>query len=515
MECESAAAYTLDEALAAVGFGKFQGFILVYAGIGWFSEAMEIMILSFVGPAVKLQWGLSSSEESLLSSVVFAGTLIGAYSWGLVSDNYGRSMTVITSGTGVISAFAPNYTSLVVLRGLVGFGLGGGHVFLSWFLEFIPTSHRGKWMVIFSTFWTLGTIFEAALAWIVMPILNWRWLLVLSAIPSLSLLPLYGFAPESPRYLCQKGITIQAQQIIETMALVNKRELPLGMLDSYETATTNEECSSSEHMHLLSPAEGKTSQFKSLFSTCSMLFSPKLIQTTLLLWMAFFGNVFLYYGIILLTSQLSISQNNCSSGLLHSVNLKDDSLYAYQLITSFGELPGLLLSAITVDRFGRKLSMAMMFILAGICLLPLVSRQSGILTTGLLFGSRMFSVGTFTVASIYAPEVRSLPSNLNLCCIAREPFFISVSAFHIRFHYHFLVKFGHCYLPLPNYLSPSPFEQFYPFHKKNSKLNLRESAKLCLGGCRIRPPNGQAGFCIRLGIIWPIQNRQIFCDEKY
>ncbi len=82
--------YTLDEALAAVGFGKFQGLVLVYAGFGWFSEAIEIMILSFVGPAVKLKWALSSSEESLLSSVVFAGMLIGAYSWGLTSDNYGR-----------------------------------------------------------------------------------------------------------------------------------------------------------------------------------------------------------------------------------------------------------------------------------------------------------------------------------------------------------------------------------------------------------------------------------------
>ncbi|WCJ34857.1 Synaptic vesicle 2-related protein [Euphorbia peplus] len=412
MECESSesAFYTLDEALSAVGFGRFQAFILVYAGIGWFSEAMEIMILSFVGPAVKFQWGLSSSQESLLSSVVFAGILVGAYTWGLVSDSYGRrraflSMTVITSGTGMISAFAPNYMSLVVLRGLVGFGLGGGHVFLSWFLEFTPTSHRGKWMVIFSTFWTLGTIFEAALAWIVMPILSWRWLLVLSAIPSLSLLPLYGCAPESPRYLCQKGKTIQAQRIIEKMALVNKRELPLGMLDSYETTTMNEECTALENVHLLSPAEEKTSKSKTIFSTCSILFSPKLIRTTLLLWITFFGNVFVYYGVILLTSQLSISEDQCGSSLLRSVNLQDNSLYEDQLITSFAELPGLLLSAITVDRFGRKLSMTVMFILAGLCLLPLMSNQSAILTTGLLFGSRMFSMGTFTIAAIYAPEL--------------------------------------------------------------------------------------------------------------
>lgn len=82
--------YTLDEALSALRFGKYQALVLAYAGLGWFSEAMEIMILSFVGPAVKSKWKLTSSEESLLTTVVFAGMLLGAYSWGIISDNYGR-----------------------------------------------------------------------------------------------------------------------------------------------------------------------------------------------------------------------------------------------------------------------------------------------------------------------------------------------------------------------------------------------------------------------------------------
>ena len=82
--------YTVDEALLAVGFGYFQVIILLYAGVGWVSEAMEMMLLSFIGPAVQSAWGLSSHEESLLTSVVFAGMLVGAYSWGSVSDIYGR-----------------------------------------------------------------------------------------------------------------------------------------------------------------------------------------------------------------------------------------------------------------------------------------------------------------------------------------------------------------------------------------------------------------------------------------
>ncbi|KAG9159516.1 hypothetical protein Leryth_026285 [Lithospermum erythrorhizon] len=168
---EGSGFYTLDEALNSLGFGKFQLLVLSYAGMGQVCEAMEMMLLSFVGPAVQSAWGLSSRQESLITSVVFAGMLIGAYSWGVISDKYGRRKgflitAIVTSGAGFLSAISPNYTLLIILRGIVGAGLGGGPVLASWFLEFIPAAYRGKWMVVFSGFWTLGTVLEALLAWV-------------------------------------------------------------------------------------------------------------------------------------------------------------------------------------------------------------------------------------------------------------------------------------------------------------------------------------------------------------
>ncbi|CAN1167951.1 Organic cation/carnitine transporter 7 [Linum perenne] len=408
--------YTVEEALSAAGFGKFQLLLLAYAGMGSFAEAMEMMILSFVGPALKSQWNLSSSQESLLTTVVFAGMK------GLLG------ITVITSGAGILSTFAPNYTCLLILRCLVGVGVSGGSLFLSWFLEFVPASHRGSWMVVFSAFWTFGTIFEAALAWAVMPKLGWRWLLAFSSIPSTGLLLFYSLVPESPRYLCVKGMTKEANDIMKKIALVNCKSLPAGFLvpdntrnghcnsiaeegpnpvvpssSSSSSSLTSDDVaapliSSPKKLMALNRLSGSASFFR--------LFSKNLIRTTLLLWVLYFGNSFAYYGIILLTSELGSWQSGCSSSsLLVGVPLGDNNLYVDTFITSLAELPGLILSAFIVDRVGRKLSMAFMFFLGFIFLLPLLLPQSPVFTTAVLFGARMCISGTFTVACIFAPEL--------------------------------------------------------------------------------------------------------------
>ncbi|KAA0037214.1 organic cation/carnitine transporter 7 [Cucumis melo var. makuwa] len=406
--------YTIDEALVSMGFGNFQILVLAYAGMGWISEAMEMMLLSFVGPAVQSAWNLSPHEESLITSVVFAGMLVGAYTWGIVSDKYGRRKgffitATITSIAGFLSAFAPNYTSLLILRCLVGVGLGGGPVLASWFLEFIPAPERGTWMVIFSAFWTVGTILEASLAWIVMPKLGWRWLLAFSSFPSFLLLLFYQSTPESPRYLCLQGRTSDAAIILEKIAHHNRTNLPPGILVSSHSYDFEEQGTAVEDVHLLSQTQTKveTSQATTssmvALSPLLKLLSRELLLSTLLLWVVFFGNAFSYYGLVLLTTELT-GTSRCTSTDIH-LKVHEDVNYRDVFISSFAEFPGLLLSAVMVDKLGRKLSMSSMFFLGAIFLFPLVFYRSDGLTTGLLFGARVCITSTFTVVYIYAPEI--------------------------------------------------------------------------------------------------------------
>ena len=79
----------------------------------------------------------------------------------------GFLFTAIVSGVpGFLCAFSPNYATLLALRFVVGLGLGGNHVLPTWFLEFVPAENRGSWIAAFTCFWTLGTILEALLAWV-------------------------------------------------------------------------------------------------------------------------------------------------------------------------------------------------------------------------------------------------------------------------------------------------------------------------------------------------------------
>nr|XP_043624275.1 organic cation/carnitine transporter 7-like [Erigeron canadensis]XP_043624276.1 organic cation/carnitine transporter 7-like [Erigeron canadensis]XP_043624277.1 organic cation/carnitine transporter 7-like [Erigeron canadensis]XP_043624278.1 organic cation/carnitine transporter 7-like [Erigeron canadensis] len=402
--------YTLDEALSTIGFGKFQVVVLAYAGLGLVAESMELMLLSFVGPAIQPEWGLSSNQESLISTVAFFGMLVGAYLWGFVSDSYGRKKgflgaAITATGAGLLSAFVPSYTALLTLRCIVGVGLGGGHICASWFLEFVPTSNRGVWMVVFSTFWTVGTIMEASLAWWIMPGYGWRWLLGLSVVPYSVALLFYGFVPESPRYLCTNGRLTEAQYILEKGAALNNKKFPVGLLVSDHTKDLVYESQSPETTLLLSSMTNKIDDSQRNTPSVFMLLSPKLIRTTLPLWFLYFCNTFSYYGIILLTSQLSMAQSECDPLTLQSENIKDDSLYINVFITSLAELPGLVIAAVTLDKIGRKICMEILMIGGFILLLPLVVHHNDIMTTSFLFGARMFVSTSFVVACIYAPEV--------------------------------------------------------------------------------------------------------------
>lgn len=75
---DDGARYTVDQAVDGAGFGKFQVMMLCFTGLAWMGGAMEMMLLSFLGPSVRCVWGVTPRQEGTLTSVVFVGMMFGA-----------------------------------------------------------------------------------------------------------------------------------------------------------------------------------------------------------------------------------------------------------------------------------------------------------------------------------------------------------------------------------------------------------------------------------------------------
>ncbi|BBN12130.1 MFS transporter, VNT family, synaptic vesicle glycoprotein 2 [Marchantia polymorpha subsp. ruderalis] len=431
--------FTVEDAIEHVGFGKYQLILGIYVGLTWVADAAEMILLSFIGPAAQCEWQLSPSQEGAVSSAVFAGVFVGAYAWGLLADTRGRRVAVLTTAVftsvfGVLSALSPSFLWLLISRALVGFGLGGTVVVYALLMEFLPVKRRGFWLVSIHICWTVGSIAEALLAWLIIPRTNWRWLVGVSALPFVFLLLFYPLVPESPRYLMVKGDVEGTMQALRKISKANRKSLPAGRLIpslplggtlTRKVETLSSEVRDEQKVSLEEVEKGdvgvigkpEVPKELGMIETIQRLFSPELRRTTLLLWFLYFANSLVYYGLVLLTTQLDIkdgkshrcddpSPSKKAENICHDGKpLYDDTQYRTGLISSIAEVPGVIVACLVVDHFGRKMSLAGLLVACGAFMIPLVSPLSEMATNFFLFGARSCSMGAFSVLWAYAPEL--------------------------------------------------------------------------------------------------------------
>ncbi|KAK9841410.1 hypothetical protein WJX74_005255 [Apatococcus lobatus] len=403
-------AYTVAEAIDSVGVGKFQLLMLLYVGFAWMADAMEMMILSFLGPAMRCQWKLDAGKESLITSVVFAGTMLGAYSWGWLSDAKGRRIGFFGTAMfsfmfGILSALAPNYQLLIAARFFVGVGLGGVPASFALFMEFLPTSDRAKWLVVLQGFWTVGTVVEAGLAWLVLYPLGWRWLLALSSLPLFLLTLLFPLLPESPFFLVSVGRTAAAQQVLQRVAHINGRPLPKGRLKGRQEPSLELSHPKDQPAPLELPALGPLGPPVAAFlQQLRGIYTRDLAITSCCFQFVWFVNALAYYGVVLLTTSIhggDASESGAGCGEDGRLNISNKDFLAI-LITSAAEMPGLLIAALLIDIIGRRRTVAGGIFVTGLFILPLAFNPP--VDTVFLFGARAAEMGAFTSLYIYTPE---------------------------------------------------------------------------------------------------------------
>ncbi|MCI0521572.1 MAG: MFS transporter [Chloroflexi bacterium] len=365
-------AITFDQAIEQIGYGRFQRKLMWICGLGWAADAMEVLLIAFALPAIGEEWGLSNAQKGLLGTAIFLGMLAGAWGWGWLSDRIGRktgfiSTVAIDSLFGLLSALAPSFPWLVGLRALTGFGVGGTlPVDYSIFAEYLPAQKRGRYLVLLESFWALGTIAAAGLAWLVVPSLGWRWLLALSALPGMIIFFIRRHVPESPRYLLVSGRNAEARAVLEMVARSNGRSLPQG--------------------ELAAPLVVQRGRARDLWS-------PSLRRTTLLLWIIWFSISLGYYGVF--------------TWLPSYFRLKGMALlpvYQNTFILALAQIPGYFSAAYLVEKLGRRRTLGLYLLASGLFTYLFALAVSLPLVVGMAVWMSFFALGAWGALYAYTPE---------------------------------------------------------------------------------------------------------------
>ncbi|KAK7087411.1 synaptic vesicle 2-related protein-like [Littorina saxatilis] len=384
VEGEATSSFTVEEAIEKIGFGWLQLRIYLVCKLIVATDAMEVMLLSLIGPVLQCYWSLHESQVAFMSTAVFFGMTVASPLAGLLADRYGRRTlllisTVWTAFFGLLTTFSPFYVWLLILRGLVGVGMGGIPQGYAMVAEYVPSKFRAKMIVFSEVLWGCGSLFEILLAALVTPTLGWRWLFAISSIPVFIACVGLFFLPESARFLVAAGRSEEALKILQRTAEINRESLPPGTIVK------------SKEMSLGSLRD---------------LFSREYRLTTILLWPIWFGASFGYYGIVL-ASPLLLSQQkaNSTNGSGGECNVLDREDYVSLATSTVGEFAGLLVSFLLIDRIGRRWTGVLLLLGAAIFLFLLQLRVDHVLLTLFIFGARGTTLTVFNLFFIYTVEV--------------------------------------------------------------------------------------------------------------
>lgn len=394
-----------------LGWGPFHWKFTLQCGLSWACDVIEIMLLSFLIPniigTVFLEDASTAKKDTygfLLGAVTFGGILLGSLAFGWFSDRFGRRVgylfsTLLIAIFGLLCTVSPNIETLIALRSVVGFGLGGVTCSFTLLSEVVGEKSRGKKIILsMGGLWTSGAIFSAAIAWVCftqVP-LNWQWrtFIILSAVPSVVLLGLFPFLIESPRYHLSRNTQAMADKAVETL---------------YKIQDINKLSTLPENLKLHKLDDGASRK------EWKKLFDKNFCLTTIILTCLWFLNMGAYYGICFVTPLYFKGRFLCHVFLSLWLSLSltfpflglHDNEYLAAFISACSEVPGILASSWLVDRLGRKKTLILMYIICGIAtaLLSLDSYLpfAGLVTAAVI--SRGSAMGAIMSLYLYTPEV--------------------------------------------------------------------------------------------------------------
>ena len=159
--------------------------------LGWTLDAFDYFLVIYGLTAIAKDFHRSDKDMALAITVTLAFRPIGAFLFGLIADRYGRRTPLMLdlifySIIEVATAFAPTYTSFLILRALFGIGMGGEWgVGASLAMEKVPPRLRGLLSGLLQQGYALGNLLAALCYFFLFQRWGWRPMFLLGGLPAL------------------------------------------------------------------------------------------------------------------------------------------------------------------------------------------------------------------------------------------------------------------------------------------------------------------------------------------
>src|SRR6266699_1763544 len=175
--------------------------------LGWTLDAFDFFILTFVTLRIAKDFNVALPAIAFTITLTLMLRPVGALLFGILADRFGRRTPLMIdiicySVIELLTAFSPNYTIFLLLRGLFGVAMGGEWgLGSSLAMESLPTQSRGLFSGILQQGYACGYLLAAIAYFIVFtffPYFGWRALFVIGVLPALLVVYIRFGVHESP-----------------------------------------------------------------------------------------------------------------------------------------------------------------------------------------------------------------------------------------------------------------------------------------------------------------------------
>jgi len=178
--------------------------------LGWTLDAFDFFLVVLVVPRIATDFNQSIPNVAFAITITLMLRPLGALIFGMLADRFGRRGPlmvdiVLYSALELATAFAPNFTTFLILRALFGIAMGGEWgIGAALAMESLPSAARGLFSGILQEGYALGYLLAAVAFYLLFPHFGWRGLFIAGALPAVLVVYIRTRVPESMAWQAQR-----------------------------------------------------------------------------------------------------------------------------------------------------------------------------------------------------------------------------------------------------------------------------------------------------------------------